>query len=87
MFLETLISIKINKMETMARFFPFNLVTKSENMPKQKTKHINPFSRKDLAYWAQRWNLRVSQMKDLLGVTGSARIDVLENHLRKTGLL
>ncbi len=35
---------------------------------------------------ARKWKLKVSQVRDLLGVTGSAQMDVLENHLRKTGL-
>ncbi|MBS1764535.1 MAG: hypothetical protein JSS90_06175 [Bacteroidetes bacterium] len=51
-----------------------------------KKKTINPFSKKDLIRLAKKWKLKVSQIKDLLGVTGSSQIEVLENHLRKTGL-
>ncbi|MCE7955976.1 MAG: hypothetical protein DYH00_09975 [Bacteroidetes bacterium CHB6] len=51
-----------------------------------KKKTINPFSKKDLMWLAKEWKLKVSQIKDLLGVTGSSQIEVLENHLRKTGL-
>ncbi len=51
-----------------------------------KKKTINPFSKKDLLWLAKEWKLKVSQIKDLLGVTGSSQIEVLENHLRKTGL-
>ncbi|HRV53463.1 MAG: hypothetical protein M9940_07975 [Bacteroidetes bacterium] len=53
-------------------------------MSKKKT--INPFSKKDLMWLAKEWKLKVSEIKDLLGVTGSSQIEVLENHLRKTGL-
>ncbi|KXK47057.1 MAG: hypothetical protein BWX95_01349 [Bacteroidetes bacterium ADurb.Bin141] len=51
-----------------------------------KKKTINPFSKKDLMWLAKEWKLKVSEIKDLLGVTGSSQIEVLENHLRKTGL-
>ncbi len=51
-----------------------------------KKKTINPFSKKDLLWLAKEWKLKVSQIKDLLGVTGSSQLEVLENHLRKTGL-
>lgn len=51
-----------------------------------KKKTINPFSKKDLKWLAKEWKLKVSQIKDLLGVTGSSQLEVLENHLRKTGL-
>jgi len=56
-------------------------------MRKFASKYINPFNRKELSFWARQWNLKVSQIKDLLGVTGSSRVDVLENHLRQSGLL
>jgi len=51
-----------------------------------KKKTINPNSKKDLMWLAKEWKLKVSEIKDLLGVTGSSQIEVLENHLRKTGL-
>lgn len=51
-----------------------------------KKKTINPFNKKDLLWLAKEWKLKVSQIKDLLGVTGSSQLEVLENHLRKTGL-
>jgi hypothetical protein len=52
----------------------------------KKILSINPFNKKDLSMLARKWKLKVSQVRDLLGVTGSAQMDVLENHLRKTGL-
>lgn len=51
-----------------------------------KKKTINPFSKKDLLWLAKKWELNVCEVKDLMGVTGSSQLDVLENHLRKTGL-
>ncbi len=51
-----------------------------------KKKTINPFNKKELKALSKTWKLKLSQLKDLMGVTGSARLDVLENHLRKTGL-
>jgi predicted XRE-type DNA-binding protein len=56
-------------------------------MRKFVARYINPSDRKELSFWARQWNLKVSQIKDLLGVTGSSRVDVLENHLRQSGLL
>ena len=49
-------------------------------------KTINPFNKKELIALSKMWKLKLSQLKDLMGVTGRARLDVLENHLRKTGL-
>lgn len=56
-------------------------------MRKKAPTYINPSSKKELSFWANQWNLKVSQLRDLLGVTGSLRVEILENHLRKTGLL
>ncbi len=52
-----------------------------------RSNSINPFSKKEVSFWARHWNLKISQLKDLLGVTGSSRVDTLESYLRQTGLL
>lgn len=49
--------------------------------------YINPYKKTDLKLWAGKWNITLSQIKDLLGVTGSTHIEVLQNHLKHTGLI
>lgn len=38
-------------------------------------------------FWANYWRISLKQVKDLLGVTGSYRIEVLQNYLKNAGLL
>lgn len=48
---------------------------------------INPYRTDELRFWARKWNITVSQVKDLVGVTGSSRVDYLQAYLQRTGLL
>jgi hypothetical protein len=54
---------------------------------KTRKRYLNPFNKSELRYWARNWNITFNQMKDLLGVTGSSRIDKLQDHLRQVGLM
>ena len=54
---------------------------------KQKKLYINPYKKTELRYWSRKWNITMNQMKDLLGVTGSSRVDVLRDYLEKVKLL
>jgi hypothetical protein len=53
----------------------------------QNTSHINPYRKNELKSWACKWNITLQQVKDLLGVTGSTRVDILQNYLHRAGLL
>ncbi|MEO5570430.1 MAG: hypothetical protein ABIT08_17665 [Bacteroidia bacterium] len=53
----------------------------------QHSEYINPYRKTDLKFWALKWNITMHQVKDLLGVTGSSRVDILQNYLQRAGLL
>ena len=53
----------------------------------QNTEYINPYRKAELKFWACKWNITLQQVKDLLGVTGSTRVDILQNYLHHAGLL
>ena len=53
----------------------------------QHTAYINPYRKTELKFWACKWNITLQQVKDLLGVTGSTRVDILQNYLHRAGLL
>lgn len=54
---------------------------------KQNKLYINPYKKTELRYWSHKWNITMNQMKDLLGVTGSSRVDILRDYLEKVKLL
>jgi hypothetical protein len=48
-----------------------------------KEEYINPFRKKEIKYWADKWKVQMQLIKEAMGVTGSARVATIKNLLSR----
>ncbi len=49
--------------------------------------YINPYKKKELKYWSEKWHIKIDQLKSVLGVTGSSRIEFIKQYLNRVKLI